>query len=88
VYEKSLEAYGHYLLRPLDIQVDLFKAKEQMFYLHDPAFYGWDKFALGGVVTHEIGGNHLTLFDEPHGREVATVIAKRISDVVKMSRML
>jgi amino acid adenylation domain-containing protein len=81
VYEKSLEAYNHYMLQPLDIQVDLFKAKEQMFYLHDPVHYGWDKFALGGVVTHEIGGNHLTLFDEPHGKEVAAAMERRILEI-------
>ncbi len=81
VYEKSLEAYGKYELQPLDIQVDLFRAKEQMFYLHDPEHYGWDKFAKGGVVTHDIGGNHLTLFDEPHGKQVAEVMKKRISEM-------
>ncbi|MBK8563870.1 MAG: amino acid adenylation domain-containing protein [Saprospiraceae bacterium] len=81
VYEKSLEAYGKYELTPLDIKVDLFKAKEQMFYLNDPIHYGWDNFALGGVVTHEISGNHLTLFDEPHGKQVAEVMQNRIKEI-------
>ncbi|MBK9015697.1 MAG: hypothetical protein IPM82_17425 [Saprospiraceae bacterium] len=84
VYEKSLEAYDKYTLQPLDIQVDLFKAKEQMFYLNDPVNYGWDKFALGGVVTHDIEGNHLTLFDEPHGRQVAEVMKQRMERMVGM----
>ena len=82
VYEKSIEAYENYSLQALDIQVDLFKAKEQMFYLHDPVHYGWDKFALGGVVTHEIEGNHLTLFDEPHGKQVAEVMKKRMNEII------
>ncbi len=81
VYEKSLEAYDQYLLQPLDIQVDLFKAKEQMFYLNDPVNYGWDKFALGGVITHDIEGNHLTLFDEPHGKQVAGIMQMRMEEV-------
>ncbi|MCF8246999.1 MAG: amino acid adenylation domain-containing protein [Saprospiraceae bacterium] len=81
VYDKSIEAYQKYVLQPLDVQVDLFKAKEQMFYLHDPVNYGWDKFALGGVITHDIGGNHLTLFDEPHGRQVAEVMKQRMEEV-------
>jgi thioesterase domain-containing protein len=78
VYDKSIEAYDKYIVQPLDIQVDLFKAKEQMFYLNDPVHYGWDKFALGGVVTHEVPGNHLTLFDEPHGKELAVVMEQRV----------
>ncbi|MBI5914993.1 MAG: amino acid adenylation domain-containing protein, partial [Bacteroidetes bacterium] len=81
VYEKSLEAYEKYELQPLDIQVDLFKAKEQMFYLYDPEHYGWDRFAERGVVVHEIEGNHLTLFDEPHGKQVAEVLKERLKEV-------
>ncbi len=81
VYEKSLEAYGKYELKPLDIQVDLFKAKEQMFYLNDPVHYGWDNFALGGIVTHDISGNHLTLFDDPHGKQVAEVMQERLNEI-------
>jgi amino acid adenylation domain-containing protein len=81
VYEKSLEAYGKYELKPLDIQVDLFKAKEQMFYLNDPVHYGWDHYALGGVITHDISGNHLTLFDDPHGKQVALVMQERLNEI-------
>ena len=80
VYEKSMEAYEKYELKPLDIQVDLFKAKEQMFYLHDPVYYGWDQFALRGVKVHEIDGNHLTLFDDPHGKQVAEVMKIRLEE--------
>ncbi|TAK34570.1 MAG: amino acid adenylation domain-containing protein [Saprospiraceae bacterium] len=80
VYEKSLEAYEKYDLKPLDVHVDLFKAKEQMFYLADPVYYGWDKFARQGVIVHEIQGNHLTLFDEIHGKEVAGALQQRLGE--------
>jgi len=80
VYEKSLEAYEKYDLKPLDVHVDLFKAKEQMFYLADPVYYGWDKFARQGVIVHEIKGNHLTLFDEVHGKEVAGALQQRLGE--------
>ena len=80
VYEKSMHAYEKYVLRPLQIHVDLFKAKEQMFYLHDPEHYGWDQFALQGITIHEIEGNHLTLFDKPHGKEVAKALGERLRE--------
>jgi amino acid adenylation domain-containing protein len=86
VYEKSLEAYEKYELMPLDVHVDLFKAKEQMFYLADPVYYGWDKFARQGVTVHEIEGNHLTLFDEIHGREVASALQQRLGEGPLVSR--
>jgi thioesterase domain-containing protein/acyl carrier protein len=88
VYDKSIEAYEKYVLQPLDIEVDLFKAKEQMFYLNDPEYYGWDKFALGGVITHEIGGNHLTLFDEPNGKAVAKAMKHRMKDVAGAKKIV
>ena len=84
VYEKSLQAYEKYILKPLKIHVDLFKAKEQMFYLHDPENYGWDQFALHGLTIHQIEGNHLTLFDDPHGREVAEALKKRLFEIEKI----
>lgn len=80
VFEKSMEAYDKYNLHPLDIQVDLFKAKEQMFYLADPKFNGWGQFALKGVKVHEIDGNHLTLFDEPNGSQVAKIVKARLNE--------
>lgn len=83
VYDKSMEAYDKYKLQPLDIQVDLFRAKEKVFYLDDAEFYGWNRFALQGVIVHEIEGNHLTLFDEPHGQEVAQALKKRLEEVGK-----
>jgi amino acid adenylation domain-containing protein len=84
VYEKSLQAYDKYVLKPLQIHVDLFKAKEQMFYLHDPEHYGWDQFALHGLTIHQIEGNHLTLFDDPHGQQVAEALGKRLSEIGKL----
>ena len=74
VYEKSMAAFQNYVLKPLDVRIDLFKAKDQMFYLNDPEFYGWNKFAQNGVAVHEIEGNHMTLFEEKSGRLVAEVL--------------
>jgi hypothetical protein len=34
------------------------------------------------VVKHIIEGNHLTLFDEPHGKEVADAMRKRIDELI------
>ena len=84
VYEKSLQAYEKYVLKPLQIHVDLFKAKEQMFYLHDPEHYGWDQFALHGLTIHQIEGNHLTLFDVPHGQQVAEALGQRLKEIKEL----
>lgn len=81
VYEKSLEAYHKYVLKPLDIAVDLFKAREQMFFVADPQTYGWRKFARRGVRVHVIDGNHLTLFSREHARQIARIVQTRLDEI-------
>ena len=85
VYEKSMEAYHKYRLEPLDVQLDLFKARELMFYVADPKYYGWSKFARKGVRVHNIDGNHLTLFDRVHGEEIAKIVQRRLEEVAGVS---
>ena len=81
VYEKSMEAYHKYHLQALDIKLDLFKARELMFFVADPKFYGWNKYARKGVVVHEIDGNHLTLFNRAHGELIARIVQQRLKEV-------
>ncbi len=78
VYEKCLEAYSKYRLRPAPVRVTVFRAKEQMFYLEDPEYLGWKDVALAGVEVVEVGGNHLTLFEEPHVTELARALQQRL----------
>ena len=35
----------------------------------------------------KIGGNHLTLFDEPHGRQVAEVMKRRMEEVAGIEKI-
>ncbi len=76
--QANMRAYENYVLRPLEVKVDLFRAKEQLFYVEDFEFLGWKPFARGGVVVHEVEGNHLNLFDEPNGE----VFARRLQGVL------
>jgi amino acid adenylation domain-containing protein len=71
VFEKSMAAFENYVLAPMPIRVDLFKAKEQMFFLHDPEFYGWQHFAENGVAVHELEGNHMNMFSGENGVSLA-----------------
>lgn len=83
VYEKSLEAYEKYELKKIDLAIDLFKAKEQMFYLNDPEYMGWKDLAMKGVRIHHIDGNHLTLFDDVNGEGVANALQECLDRVGK-----
>jgi len=74
VYEKSMEAFENYVLEPMEVRVDLFKAKEQMFFLHDPELYGWGHFAENGVAVHELEGNHMNMFSAENGESLGRML--------------
>ncbi|MEZ4887302.1 MAG: amino acid adenylation domain-containing protein [Chitinophagales bacterium] len=76
--QANMRAYENYVLRPLEVKIDLFRAKEQLFYVEDFEFLGWKSFAMGGVVVHEVEGNHLNLFDAPNGE----IFARKLQGVL------
>ena len=62
----TLLAINRYTMRPQDIMVDLFRAKEDVFFAHDFKFLGWKKLARKGIRKHMLPGNHLDMFDSPN----------------------
>jgi amino acid adenylation domain-containing protein len=52
-------------------RMTLFRAMEQLpEWEHDPQL-GWEDLATGGLVIHDVPGNHLTLIQEPNVRALA-----------------
>jgi amino acid adenylation domain-containing protein len=81
--EASAKAKRNYFQKPLDITVDLFRARKRTFYMDDYEFMGWKKFALKGVNVHEIPGEHNTIFAPPNDKEFAIVLQKCLDRVSK-----
>jgi thioesterase domain-containing protein/acyl carrier protein len=67
-----------YHLKPQDLEVDLFRAKEDENFKLDPTHLGWKKIALKGVKIHNITGNHLGIVAPPNDK----VLAKMIQDIL------
>ena len=81
--EASAKAKRNYYQKPLDIVVDLFKAKKRTFYMDDYEYMGWREFALKGVNVHEIPGEHNTIFAPPNDKEFAAVLQECLDRVSK-----
>jgi amino acid adenylation domain-containing protein len=79
--EASAKAKRNYNQKPIDIIVDLFKAKKRTFYMADFDYLGWRKFALKGVNVHEIPGEHNTIFAPPNDEEFAHVLQQCLDRV-------
>ncbi|MEN0054907.1 MAG: amino acid adenylation domain-containing protein [Mucilaginibacter sp.] len=81
--EASEKALRNYILIPLPIAIELFRAKKRTFYMPDFNFLGWRPFALKGVHVHDIPGEHNTIFAPPNDKEFAVVLQNCLDKVSK-----
>ena len=81
--EASEKALRNYILTPLPIAIELFRAKKRTFYMADFNFLGWRPFAQKGVHVHEIPGEHNTIFAPPNDKEFAVVLQNCLDQVSK-----
>ncbi len=64
-------ALEEFQLLPADLEVHLFRATVQTFYMEDYAFYGWRDFARKGVHVHDVPGEHSYIFAPPNDKVFA-----------------
>lgn len=83
IHEKSLAAQRNYLLTPVDIKIELFRAKKKTFYMDDFKFLGWRPYALKGVAVHDIPGEHNTIFAPPNDKQFARVLQECLDNASK-----
>ncbi|TSD66543.1 amino acid adenylation domain-containing protein [Inquilinus sp. KBS0705] len=83
INEKSLTAQRNYQLTPVDIAVELFRAKKKTFYMDDFKYLGWKPYALKGVHVHDIPGEHNTIFAPPNDKQFAEVLQKCLDKAAK-----
>ncbi|MBO9621022.1 MAG: hypothetical protein J7539_18545, partial [Niabella sp.] len=77
---KFKEAFNKYMIAPYDVTIDLFSS-EKIYYLDDPKFLGWKKYALHGINVYHISSRHDTMFDAPHHLELVSVLQKRLREI-------
>jgi thioesterase domain-containing protein len=71
-------ATNAYTITPQDIVIDLFRAKEEINFVHDHDLLGWKKMGEKGIRKHMVPGNHVDMFDEPH----VEALAKSLQNVL------
>jgi amino acid adenylation domain-containing protein len=80
VHQANQKAGRNYIIRPFSGCVHLFRAQRQTFYIPDPVNYGWTNYALGGVVIHDVLGEHSTTFAPPNDKHFAYVLQKSLDE--------
>jgi amino acid adenylation domain-containing protein len=84
IHEKSEAAQRNYLLTPVDIKLELFRAKKKTFYMDDFKYLGWIPYALKGVAVHDIPGEHNTIFAPPNDKQFARVLQECLDKAAKV----
>jgi amino acid adenylation domain-containing protein len=67
-------AQRKFRLQPQAIAVHVFRSQERLYYMKDSTHLGWTEFALGGVKTYDLPGNHFHMFAPPHDAECAQIL--------------
>lgn len=73
-------AFNLYKIEPLDIEIYMFAGKK-VYYLDDPKFLGWKKYALRGVKVHNLSSNHDNMFEPPYNKEIAQVLQQKLNEI-------
>lgn len=81
--EENQRAMDNYFVEPVDIAIDLFRAKKRTFYMDDFKTMGWKPFAKRGVRVHDIPGEHNTIFAPPNDKEFAVVLQNCLDRAAK-----
>lgn len=80
VHRANHDAMLNYKIPVYPGKLHLFKALQQSFYINDPVLYSWDKFAKGGIVIHDIPGEHSRIFAPPNDKIFAEALQKCLNE--------
>jgi amino acid adenylation domain-containing protein len=78
--ELNNKAWEDYKIKPLEIEIDLFRAEERTFYLSDFKYLGWKPYALKGIRVHNIPGDHGTIFLPENAIKFAEILQKVLNE--------
>ncbi|MGV6831721.1 MAG: amino acid adenylation domain-containing protein [bacterium] len=72
--ESQNKAFSEYTIQSQDIALDLFRATEDVVFVHDHDLLGWKNLAKKGVRKHIIEGNHEDMFEQPNVKQFAKIL--------------
>jgi amino acid adenylation domain-containing protein len=72
--QKVSTIVNRYHLKPQEVEVHLFRAKDDETYKLDPTHLGWKSIARKGVHIHDIPGVHIDIVAPPNDKVLATML--------------
>lgn len=81
VIEKLESACAKYVIEPYNLKIDLIKAEQRFYYIDDPKYLGWGNYALNGITTYDVPGDHEDMFHSPNDMILAETLQKRLNEI-------
>ena len=81
IIDKLQVAFDNYHLEPMDIRIELFRAKIRMFHVDNEEYLGWDKYALRGVEVFSVPGDHKLMFFPPNDKVLAEIVQHKLNEI-------
>jgi len=89
VVEKLEAACARYVIQPYNLKIDLIKAEQRFYYIDDPKYLGWGNYALDGITTYDVPGDHEDMFNSPNDMILAETLQNRLNEIpVNINRPL
>ena len=74
ILQNLTKAYQNYTMQKQPVKVDLFRCKIRPYFVEDPVYLGWKKYATEGVEIVEVPGDHKTFLFPPNDKVFADYI--------------
>lgn len=74
IYNTYRQAQAAYVLRPIDLEISLFKVEKRLYFLEDMATLGWTRFTKKTVKVYNVPGDHKTFIYLPYDQKFAEIL--------------
>ncbi|SEB08993.1 non-ribosomal peptide synthetase [Pedobacter hartonius] len=74
-------AYQGYKLAPFDEKIHLFRATDNIYFVEDYKYLGWQKYAKKGVEVYDVPGDHKTMLLSPYDKAFARKLQEVLDKV-------
>ena len=74
IYNIYAAAHEQYTIAPAPIKISLLRVKKRIYFVDDPVYLGWKKFAKSGIDIHELPGDHASILHPPNDKQFARVL--------------
>jgi amino acid adenylation domain-containing protein len=74
IYESYDKAHQNYTIQPADVKVSLLRVKKRLYFIEDPKYLGWKRYAKQGVDIYELPGDHASILHPPNDEAFGKIL--------------